>query len=167
MNEFVKPYEYEEENGVSGLIMVFYVMLNLDVFFGISISFLIQNALASSHFLNIIFIVFSAFYLGLIIFSSIALFKIRKHVVKIINSLFVYRICYYIPSIIIIFISKLHDPKTFDRETDQFFYSVGDLVLRLLITPLLYTLLFSVLWHLYFRFSKRVKRTFGEFTSLE
>jgi hypothetical protein len=154
MNEFRKPYEYEEEKGIGGFLMVFFVML-LSVEVLLALMILVQGyaVLKAVQYLGPAFGVLGIGYLIFLLFTCIALKRRSRYAVTISKILLMVRVIFVTPVYILLFATFSRNPGIVSG-----FRSRSDIVRIGLIVPLAYILSFSGLWYWYFSSSKRVKQ---------
>jgi hypothetical protein len=154
MNGFRKSYEYEEVKGISGFLMLFFVML-LSVEILLAGMILVQGyaLLKAVQYLGPAFLVLGIGYLIFILITCIALKRVSRYAVALSKILLITRVLFLTPAYILLFATFSRNPGSFSG-----FRSRNDIVLVVLVVPLAYILLFSGLWYLYFSSSKRVKQ---------
>jgi hypothetical protein len=156
MSEFRKSYEYEEEKGIGGLLMLFFVML-LSVEVLLALLILVQGyaVLKAVPYLGPSFLVLGSGYLVFILFTCIAVKRMSRHAVRISRIFLVARVLFLTPVYLRLYATFSQDPRIISG-----FRSHGDIVFFGLVVPLVYILLFSGLWYWYFSKSRRI-RQFG------
>jgi hypothetical protein len=163
MNEFRKPYEYEEEKGVSGWLMVFYVMLLVfETLLGLITliqGYLFLNFLKFSPWMSLAYLALGSVNFLLLIFTLVALQKIPKYAIQISKIFLFVRAVFLTIACLVIYtvVSK-------DFRIVQNFSSKSYFYLSYLGIPLAYILGFSICWFWYFSKSKKVK-SYGEMKS--
>jgi hypothetical protein len=161
MDEFRKPYEYEEERKVSGLILLFCILLIAgELFIGISILTQGYRLLRSTPTPAALFTLFGLLYLGAILFTNYALYKLPGSAVKITKLFLIYRLIYLTLAILMIFSIRAGDPRSIGPSIYQF-RTREALIQNALVIPMAYTWLFTLIWYPYFLRSKRVGKTYG------
>lgn len=163
MDEFRKPYEYEEETGVIWPIRIFCILLiSVEMFLCVICLFQLNELLGSIPIVRIGAIVLTILFMVYIIVTIVFLYKkVQKHTLKVAKSYLFIRLAYFIPSILVIFIYTINDENAIGSGYGKF-KSVNDIILMLLVTPLIYILLFSISWYIYFNKSKRIKEEYEE-----
>lgn len=160
MDEFRKAYEYEEENGVSGYLLLFLLtLLSFDLTCAVII--FMQSSMvieAETDVLLLHQLLWAAYGVTKLVFC-ILLFVGKPFVVKFAHAFLFIRVLVFSLSIIVTCTLVLanFDQQILSIETK----SRWDVTYLLLITPLVYTLLYSIGWGYYFRRSKRVKNFYG------
>ncbi len=161
MDEFRKPYEYEEDRKVSGLILLFCILLVAgELFIGISTLTQGYQLLRSTPAQAIPFTAFGLFYLAAILFTDYALYKLPGSALKITRLFLIYRLIYLTLAIVVIFSIRAGDPRSIGPSIYQF-RTREALIQSALIIPMAYTWLFTLIWYPYFLRSKRVRKTYG------
>lgn len=154
MNEFRKPYEYEDEDS-GGWLLVFTIMLiTADLLFAIILTIQGNLALKSIPGARIVFPVISALFMLFIAFTAFVCRRIKKLTVKISKVYLIVRLLYTTAGIMIIYITSLSDKTVLGSGLGQF-RTKSDMLIMVLIIPMIYTLCFSAGWFLYFMKSKR------------
>jgi len=163
LDEFRKPYEYEEETGFIWPVRLFCILLIfVEMFLGIMFLFQLNKYLGSNPIFNNTAIVLTVLYMVYILVTIIFLLKnVKKYALKIAKSYLIGRLVYLVPSIIVIFSFTVNDPSAVGSGNGKF-QSVTDIILRLLMVPLIYILAFSISWYIYFTKSKRIKKEYEE-----
>lgn len=161
LDEFRKPFEYEEDTGFIWPIRIFCILLfSVEMFFGVICLFQLNEFLRSIPVAHTAALVLTLLYMVCILVTIIFLFKkVKKYALKIAKSYLVARLIYLIPAIIVIFSFTLNDKNAIGDGYGKF-QSVQDMILRLLVTPLIYILTFSIGWYTYFKKSKRIKEEY-------
>lgn len=160
LDEFRKPYEYEDDTGVIWPVRIFCIMLlSVEMFLSIICIFQLNEFLSSVPTARIFARGISILFVVYILVTLIFLLKVEQHALKIAKSYLVARLVYFMPSIIVIFLHTINDKNAIGFGYGKF-QSVNNMIVMLLVTPLLYILLFSVSWYIYFSKSKRIKEEF-------
>lgn len=160
LDEFRKPYEYEDETGVIWPVRIFcIILLSVEMFLSIICIFQLNEVLGGVPIARAIARGFTILFVVYIIVTLIFLLKVEKHALKIAKSYLVARLFYLIPSIIVIFSYTINDKNAIGFGYGKF-QSVNNIIVMLLVTPLLYVLLFSISWYMYFTKSKRIKEEY-------
>lgn len=156
MDEFRKPYEYEDEKGVSGLLLVFFVMLiAFETFLGIIAAFSGYDTVKSIPGLGKLYIGLGIFFVVYPLFTAFALRKMKKYAVRIAKIYLIARLVYHIPFVVvntIIMINRI----SYNKDYIEYGKEYNSLIIGLAIS-LFYLVAFSVLWYLYFSRSKKVR----------
>ena len=162
LDEFRKPYEYEEETGVIWPIRIFCILLtSIEVFLGVVFIFQLNDYLANISIARTIARVMTLLFVVYISVTIIFLFKLNKYALTIAKSYLIARLFYLIPSIVVTFIYTLNDETKIGAGYGKF-ESKTDIISMVLITPLIYSFLFSISWYIYFKKSKKIKEAFEE-----
>ena len=154
MEGFRKPYEYEEEKGMGGLLTLFFVML-LSVEVLLALAVLVQGyaILKTAGCLGMAFLVLGTAYLAFIAIACIALRRAWRHAVPLAKVFLVVRVLFLAPASVLLFTVFSRNPRIASG-----FRPGGELVFFGLAVPLAYILLFSGLWYWYLSCSRRVGR---------
>ncbi len=162
LDEFRKPYEYEEETGVIWSIRIFCILLlSVEVFLGIVFIFQLNDYLASIPAAKTIARVMTLLFVVYILVTIIFLFRLHRHALSIAKSYLIARLFYLIPSIVVIFIYTINDKNKIGIGYGKF-ESLTDIISMVLVTPLIYSFLFSISWYIYFNKSKKIKESYEE-----
>ncbi len=153
MSEFRKSYEYEEEKGIGGLLMFFFVML-LSVEVLLALLILVQGyaVLKSLPYLGPAFLALGIGYLVLILFTCVALRRMSRYAAVVSRLFLVARVLFLTPVYVLLYTSFSRNPRIVSG-----FRSPGEILLVGLVVPLAYILSFSGLWYWYFSSSRRVR----------
>jgi len=158
MEEFRREYEYDEETGVAGFLLIFLITL-LSFDFVVVIIILIQSKNVYSEladFLVTPFLGIFGVYLLFKVAFVISLFTKREAVVKLAKFFLLTRGILFSVCIISLYIFLLLNPSVDAMDMSKM-ETTWQLTFRMLLTPLLYTVLFSVGWTIYFKRSARVR----------
>lgn len=162
LDEFRKPFEYEDETGVIWPIRIFcMLLLSVEAFLGIVFIFQLNDFLASIPIAQTIARVLTLLFVVYILVTLIFLLKLERHALIIAKSYLIARLFYLIPSIITIFSYTINDKNAIGSGYGKF-QSVNDITVMVLVIPIIYILLFSIFWYIYFNKSKRVKEAYEE-----
>jgi hypothetical protein len=143
--------------------LFFIMLLSFEMVYGVIALVQINKVFDSTAVPDQIILVCSVLFLLFILFTCVALFKIKKHALTIVKTFLITRVIYLGLSSILVFIKTVNNKYAIGGRPDQF-ESIPMMVIMLLVTPLVYTLLFSISWYIYFCKAKRVKRTYGDTT---
>lgn len=159
MDEFRKPYEYMEEKGISGFLLLYFLMLlAVETVLGVITLYFGYDLLSGNRVLGAIIIGMSAFYILFSLFSSIVLKKLKKFAVKVSKVFLVFRVVYLIPYLILNTISQI-GAIPYDREHEMYSKMLGSIILTSVISLLL-VVAFSVGWYIYLNRSRKVRELF-------
>ncbi len=161
MEDYLKSYDDEDEKGVSGLILFFIATLILfESVYGIISMFQTRRAFDLMPFTgNVYNLLFLGHFL-FIVFTVFSFYQLPQCAVKVAKSYLVFRFIFLTLLIIINFNYTLHDPNAIGVRTHQF-YSVTDMIIKIVLIPTAYVLIYSIFWYLYLIKSKAVRKKFG------
>ncbi|HPP36095.1 MAG TPA: hypothetical protein PK767_07610, partial [Clostridiales bacterium] len=92
MDEFRKPYEYMEEKGVSGFLLLYFIMLLAqETLLGVITLFNGYDLFSGNMVLGPIMMGISVFYILFSLFSAIVLKKLKKFAVRVSKVFLVFR----------------------------------------------------------------------------
>lgn len=155
MDEFRKPFEYEEEK--KGAILFFIILiLSIDTFLTVSFTYQVYDILKHIPVLAIGYVVIGTLFGLFILITTVICFKLRKNMVAVAKRYLFIRVVFMVCSNIIIFINAVND-KSLIGNGLLHYRNVTELIFVVLIGPLAYTLIFSAGWYLYFVKSKRCR----------
>ena len=159
MDEFRKPFEYDDEK--KGLILVFVILLiSIDIFLALSLTVQVYNILTHIPVLATGFMILGILYILFILFTALTCYKLNKNMVIVSKIYLIVRAVFSTCCLILIFINILNDKRMIGNGAQQY-KNVNELTFIVFLAPLFYTLVFSALWFLYFLKSKRFKE-FGK-----
>ena len=160
VNEFQKPYEYEEETGVIWPVRIFCILL-LSVEMFTSIIYLVQlyKYVGGIPVIGTVAITLSFLYKAFVLVTLISLFSIKRYALKLVKAFLITRLIYLVITTVVIFVYTINDKNAIGYEYGQF-QSVRDIIVMVLVTPLVYAIGFSISWYIYFCKSKRVKEVY-------
>jgi hypothetical protein len=158
--DFRKPFDYEEERGVAGWILFFASMaVILDGFIGFSVWAEGYYYLHQLPFLATLYWICSLLFILLIGGICLTLYKIPRFALKTVYTYLIYRVVFLSIAFIMIYIYRRGNPNIIGPDINQF-SNMWQLTLNSIVIPLPYTLLFSLVWYLYFQRSKRVREAY-------
>ncbi|MDF2943633.1 MAG: hypothetical protein K0S01_2491 [Herbinix sp.] len=164
MDEFRKPYEYEEEK--RGVILLFVIMLiSVDIFLTLSYTVQVYGILKHIPTLGIGFMVIGILFILFILFTAITCYKLKKNMVTIAKTYLIVRAVFTICSLLIVFFNSFSNESMIGNGTKQY-RTVNELIFTVLLAPLAYDLVFSIAWYLYFLKSKRCKELVNRPTNI-
>jgi hypothetical protein len=154
MNEYSRPYEYEEDKGMGGFLMLFFVMLvSVEVLLAALILVQGYAVLKAVRYLGPAYLVAGTGYLAFILFTCIALKRMSRYAATFSKTLLIARVLFLTPAHVLLFATFSRDPRIVSG-----FRSRSGIVLVGLVVPLAYILLFSGSWYVYFSRSRRVRQ---------
>lgn len=154
-SEYRKPYEYEEEK--RGLILLFVIMiLAIDILQTLSFASLENKYLGHMKILGISLYIMAMIFIIYIIYTAVIVFKMKGNFVLAAKRYIIIRTIFSLFNFLIIFLNILKHEKLIGEAQDQY-QSVGVMLLWELFIPLFYIISFSLVWYLYFTYSKRCR----------
>ncbi len=155
MDEFSKPFEYEEEK--RGIILLFIIMvLSIDTFLAVSFTYQVYNHFSDIPVLRIGYLIIGILFALFMLFTTVTCFKLKKNMVALAKKYLIARVAFMICSVLIIFSYSVND-KSLIGNGLLHYQNVTELTVEILIAPIAFTLVFSALWYLYFLKSKRCR----------
>lgn len=161
MDEFRRPYEYDDEKGVSGVLLIYFVMLIAEeTLLGlISLSFG-YNMLAENRVLGMIAMGISVLYVLFAVYSAIVLKQLKKYAVKVSKVFLVFRFIYMMPYLIVNTISRIREIP-YEKGFEMYDAMHRSIIVSLIIS-IAFVIAFSVGWYLYLNKSKKVRELFPD-----
>ncbi|TYQ17756.1 UNVERIFIED_CONTAM: hypothetical protein Cloal_0124 [Acetivibrio alkalicellulosi] len=161
MDEFRKPFEYEEDNDVIWPVRIFCILLlSVEMFYSIIFLFQSHQRVGNIYIIGTLSLASTVIFMAFILVTFIFLYKIKKYALKVVKAFLIARLIYFVTFTIIIFSYAVNDSNSLGSGYGQF-QSLNDMISMLLITPLFYTIGFSLSWYVYFCKSKRVKESYS------
>ena len=155
-SEYRKPYEYEEEK--RGLIVLFVIMiLAVDILQTISFATLENKYLGHLKALGLVFYILAVIFIIYIIYTTVVVFRMKGNFVSAAKRYLIIRTVFSLTNFLIIFFSVIKYENHIGESQDQYL-TVGEMLLWELFIPLFYIISFSVVWFLYFTYSKRCRK---------
>lgn len=154
-SEFRKPYEYEEEK--KGLIILFIAMiLAIDILQ--TLSFATQEYMYFRHIpvFGIGFLVLGGLFITYIIYIAVTVFRMKENFANRAKRYIIIRTVFSLCNYIIIFLNIIKNENLIGDSIDQY-PTYREMIIGELIVPLLYILSFSLIWYLYFTYSRRCR----------
>ncbi len=156
MNEFRKPYEYEEEKGGGGLLLFLFVMLiAAEPLLGIISFFLGYNSLQTNRVYSIVLMTAAAIFTAFSIFSAVILKLKKKSSVRVIKFYLIFRLIYLIPYTIVNFHNQVEEIPYY-KSSEMYMVTYNSLITSLVIS-IVYVVVFSAGWYIYLIRSRRIK----------
>ena len=160
MDEFRKPYEYDEDKGINGLLMVYFFLLIVEeVILGIIAFFFGYSRLPENRWFGVI-IWLAVFYIVFALFSAIILRCEKKFAIKVSKAFLIFRFLFLVPFLFLhtnIRIAEI--PYEVGHEMYERAYNS---IISTSIISMAYIVAFSVCWYIYFLKSKKVKELFPD-----
>lgn len=154
-SEYRKPYEYEEEK--RGLILLFIIMiLVIDILQTLSFASLENKYLGHIKVLGITFYIMAAIFILYIIYTTVIVYKMKGNFVLAAKKYIIVRTIFSVINFLIIFFNFIKHENLIGESPDQY-QSLEYMLLWELFIPLFYIISFSLVWYLYFTFSKRCR----------
>ncbi|NLK87303.1 MAG: hypothetical protein GX279_07425 [Clostridiaceae bacterium] len=159
MDGFKKPYEYDDEKGVSGLLLLYFIMLLAEesLLGIISLSFG-YNLLSESRILGMIIMGISLFYVLFSVYSAIVLKLLKKYALKVSKVFLVFRIIYMVPYLIMNTIRQIEEIP-YEKDFELYAAMHRSIIVSFIIS-LLFIIVFSVGWYIFLEKSKKVRELF-------
>ena len=161
MDEFKKPYEYFEEKGVGGLLLIlFFMLISLEPFLGILSVAVGYNAYPDSKVFIPVFVTLSAVYITFALFSGIVLKKLYSFAVVATKVFLVYRLIYLVPILIINMrfqVATIPFEKTYSKYAIEY-----NSIMTSFVISMSYAVIFSIGWFIYLVMSKKVQELFPQ-----
>lgn len=154
MDEFKKPYEYEEER-IGGFLLFFVILLlSVDSFFTLSLvvqGFSIANRIPAA---GIVFLIFGIVYGLFLFYTAATCYRAKTHMIKLSKAFLCIRAFFTLFLMTMIYLNALGDKGMIGNGRSQY-QSVEELTLIVFVLPAIYTILFSTGWFIYFIKSKK------------
>lgn len=155
MDDFQKPYEYNEEK--RGLLLLFIILLiSVDIFIAISYTVQVYDVFKAIPVLKNGYLVIGILFTLFILFTAVNCYRLKANMVTISKIYLIVRSVFSICSLIIVYINAINDESMIGNGASKY-SSTSELTFTVLFAPLAYTLLFCTLWFLYFVKSKRCR----------
>jgi len=159
MDEFRKPYEYMEEKGVSGFLLIYFLMLlAVETVLGVITLFKGYDLLSGNKVLGTIIMGISVFYILFSLFSAIILKKLKRIAVSVSKVFLVFRAVYLIPYLVFNTIVQIREIP-YVRGHEMYSKMLGSIIVSAVIS-LVFIVAFSVGWYIYLNRSKKVRELF-------
>ncbi len=159
MDEFRKPYDYFEEQGIGGLLLVlFFMLITAEPLAGIMGIFFGFNSMTSYGFLGTAFQAAAIIYTALSILCGIVLKKRLSLAIPTIKVFLVFRVLFLVTYVYVnmgMQIAEIPYEKTY-----VMYQQTHSSIISSFAFSMAYVIAFSVLWYIYLRRSRRVKETF-------
>lgn len=161
MNEFNKPYEYFEENGVGGVLLIlFFMLIAIEPLLGVIATFMGYDSLKSSGIWGIIFLCVAVVFIVYAIFSGFALKRIRSHAIVITKVFLIFRLLFLLPFSYLNMDLQIKAIPYVNTES-LYMETYNNLVISFAIS-LAYVIGFSAVWYIYLNKSKRVREFYPQ-----
>lgn len=154
-DEYRKPYEYEEEK--KGLVQIFVAMiLVIDILQTLSFAAQESKYLGNIKPLSVIPNVLAVLFILYIIYTSITVYRMKEKFVLTAKIYLIVRTIFSLSNFFVVFYNILKHENLIGDGQDQY-KTMGSMLLWELGLPLFYMISFSVVWFLYFTYSKRCR----------
>lgn len=159
MDEFRKPYEYMEEKGISGfLLLLFFMLITAEPLFGVFAAYFGYYSMEKFGILRICFFCAAIIYILFSVFTAVAVRKKFGSAVAITKVFLVYRLVFLIPYLCLNVYQQI---KEIPYEKTYIEYSkLYDSIVTSFVINIAYVVVFSVAWYLYLKKSKKVGELF-------
>lgn len=155
-DEFRKPFEYNEEK--RGFILVFILtLITFDILQTLSLSAQVNEIFKVAPVVRFFFLVLSTLFVVFTFYTAINCYRLKKNLVKLSKLYLIVRAIISVLYVVIIYIDRTTHEYLVGNGQKQY-QTVNEMVLGELIIPLSYVMIFSIVWYLYFTFSKRCKK---------
>lgn len=152
-NEFRKPYEYKEDK--RGLIILFISMiLSIDTLQTIFLVAQNDKYPGDIPFLRSTSLIIAGAFILYTIYTSIIVYRMKNNFVVKAKRYIIIRTFLFLISFLFIFLNRLKYEELILDEHGQYLSKDTILYLEFFI-PLFFIMIFSVIWYLYFTYSKR------------
>jgi hypothetical protein len=159
MDEFRKSYDYFEEQGIGGLLLVlFFLLITAEPLAGIMSIYFGFNSMSSYGFWGMVFQAAAIIYTVLSVLSGIVLKKMFNLAVPMIKVFLVFRMLFLVPYIYVnmsMQITEIPYEKTY-----VLYQQMHASIVSSFVFSMAYVIVFSALWYIYLLRSRRVKETF-------
>lgn len=154
-DEFRKPFEYKEDK--KGLIILFIIMiLVIDILQTLSFASQEYKYLGHIPVLGLGFLIMGGLFIIYIIYTAATVFRMKENFVDAAKRYIIIRTVFTLFNFIIVFINIIKKENLVGNAINQY-PTFNEMIVGELVIPLLYILLFSVIWYLYFTYSNRCK----------
>jgi hypothetical protein len=159
MDEFKKPFEYFEEKGIGGILLVlFFMLISLEPLLGILSLAVGYNVYPDSKIFISVFVTISIVYISFALLSGIALKKLYRFAVAGIKVFLLFRLIYLVPVLII---NMRFEVATIPFQKTYFRYAIEyNSIMQAFTLGMLYVVTFSIGWFIYLVMSKKVRELF-------
>ena len=155
-SEFRKPFEFEEEK--KGLVLLFVIMiLAIDTLQTLSFATQESKYLENTPILGIASLIIGGMFVLYIIYTTVIVFRMKGNYVVAAKRYIIIRTIFSLINFLFVFYNIMKHENLIGEAQDQY-QSMGVMLLWELIIPLFYILSFSVIWYLYFTYSKRCRK---------
>ncbi|HEX2946833.1 MAG TPA: hypothetical protein VHT96_12845 [Clostridia bacterium] len=160
MDEFRKPFDYFEEQGIGGILLVlFFMLITVEPLVGVFGIYFGFDSMSVYGFLGVVFQAAAIIYTVFSVFSGVALKKMLGFVIRAIKIFLVYRVFFLIP---LLYFNMVVRIEAIPYEKGHALYeNMHAQIISSFVVSVAYTLLFSVLWYIYLLRSRNVRETFS------
>lgn len=153
MNDFHKPYEYNEEK--RGFLLVFIIMLlSVDPFQAFSFTVRVYGILSTIPVLGVSFLVIAILYILFIPLTVISCYHLKKNMITLSKAYLIVRTVFLTGCILLLFFNAISNKSIIANGSNDY-KTIPEITFFILVGPLIYNLGFSFLWYRYFLTSKR------------
>ena len=161
MDEFKKQYEYVEEKGVSGIMLIlFFMLIAIEPFLGILAAFFGYNTMKDTGIIGTAILYVSIAYMIFSLFAGIALKRINRYAVSLIKVFLLFRLIFLVPFFYLntrLLIEAIPYVSTYPLYKEMY-----NSYLTSFTMSMAYVVAFSVMWYIYLCKSKKVRNLFPQ-----
>lgn len=160
MDDFRKPFDYFEEQGIGGFLLVlFFMLITAEPLAGIMGIYFGFNSMNVYGALGTVFQAAAVIYTALSVLSAVALKRMLNFSVLLIKIFLVFRVLFMVPYLYFNMGVRI---EAIPYEKGHVLYEqMHSSIVNSFIVGVGYTVLFSVLWYIYLLRSRRVRETFS------
>lgn len=159
VDDFKKPYEYVEEKGTSGMLLIlFFMLIAIEPFIGILSIFVFKDVAKGSNVLATGLTWVSAVYIVFSLLSGITLKRVSRIAIPVVKAFLVFRLLYLAPVVSIntwVQIGAIPYEKTYIQYAAEY-----NSIMTSFAVSISYVLVFSVCWFIFLIRSKKVRESF-------
>jgi hypothetical protein len=154
MDEFRKPFDYFEEKGIGGILLIlFFMLIAVEPLMGIAAVFFGYHYI-NDNILRVIFMCLAAMYILFAIFSGILLKRKSRFAVRFTKIFLIFRLAFMAPYLYVNMRSQIYDIQ-YEITYSLYEKMYGSIVTSFIIC-LSYVVVFSAVWYAYLCKSKKV-----------
>lgn len=159
MDEFRKPFDYFEEQGIGGLLLVlFFMLITVEPLAGIMGIYFGFNSMSVYGFWGTVFQAAAILYTALSVLSGIVL-KMRLNLaVTMIKVFLIFRVLFLAPFLYYNMCVRIAEIPY--EKAHVLYEQMHTTIVYSFVSSLAYVIVFSILWYIYLLRSKRVRETF-------
>jgi len=160
MDEFRRPFEYEEEK--RGLLILFLIMITIvDGSVAIALTLQVYGIVKAVTAAGMGVIAAGILFLAYILYTAVYCYRLKENSARVGKAYLVIRALYIASCIMAVYLHNAGNEALIGNGPMQY-SSVKEFTMIVLVYPMAYTIAFSIIWFIYFSKSRRFRKDGAE-----